>query len=170
MWEKNTNFLYISSTNIHRVLPSLYQCVETRSIEVAFHVSCPSCEPLYATNLSHRKQEYFFMNILCIESFTQKTRIRERCSSVVHASSTVEILTYETSLWTCARVCYLNCHETGLYYYLMIHIGNLLHLLQLFYFHLWPTYWLSLVNNGQRSESKMNTIISICKTRRFHGG
>jgi hypothetical protein len=34
------------------------------------------------------------------------------------------------------RVCYLDCHEGGLCCYLVIHIGNLLHRLQLFYFYL----------------------------------
>jgi hypothetical protein len=43
------------------------------------------------------------------------------------------------------RVSYLDCHEAGLCCYLMIHIQNLLYPLQLFYFHLWPIYWLSLV-------------------------
>jgi hypothetical protein len=43
------------------------------------------------------------------------------------------------------RVCYLHCHEAGLCCYLLIHTENLLRLLQLFYFHLWPVYWLSLV-------------------------
>jgi hypothetical protein len=43
------------------------------------------------------------------------------------------------------RVCYLDCHEGGLCCYLVIHIGNLLHPLQLFYFYLCPIYWLSLV-------------------------
>jgi hypothetical protein len=42
-------------------------------------------------------------------------------------------------------VCYLDCHEAGLCCYLVIHIENLLRPLQLFYFHLWPAYWLSLV-------------------------
>jgi hypothetical protein len=43
------------------------------------------------------------------------------------------------------RVWYLDCHETGLCCYLVIHIENQLHPLQLFYFHLWPIYRLSLV-------------------------
>jgi hypothetical protein len=43
------------------------------------------------------------------------------------------------------RVCYLDCHEFGLCCYLVIHIENLLRPLQLFYFHLWRVYWLSLV-------------------------
>jgi hypothetical protein len=36
-------------------------------------------------------------------------------------------------------------HEAGLCCYLLIHIENLLRPLRLFYFHLWRTYWLSLV-------------------------
>jgi hypothetical protein len=63
----------------------------------------PSCEPLYATDTSHRKQETFLMNILCIKSFCPQKSITERFSSVVH-SSTVANLTTETSLWTCACV------------------------------------------------------------------
>jgi hypothetical protein len=43
------------------------------------------------------------------------------------------------------RICCLDCHEAGLCCYLVIHIENLLLPLQLFYFHLWPIYWLSLV-------------------------
>jgi hypothetical protein len=44
------------------------------------------------------------------------------------------------------RVCYLDCHEAGLCCYLVIHIENLLRPLQLFYFHLCPICWLSLLN------------------------
>jgi hypothetical protein len=43
-------------------------------------------------------------------------------------------------------VCYLDCHEAGLCCYLVIHIENLLRPLQLFYFHLCPIYWLSVVH------------------------
>jgi hypothetical protein len=43
------------------------------------------------------------------------------------------------------RVCYLDCHESGLDCYLVIYIEKLLRLLQLFYFHLWPIYRLCLV-------------------------
>jgi hypothetical protein len=43
------------------------------------------------------------------------------------------------------RVYYLDYHETGLCYYLMIHIESLLLPLRLFFFHLWPIHWLSLV-------------------------
>jgi hypothetical protein len=72
-------FLDISSTTLI-LIPSLYQCIGKRSIEVVFflflllprplsylhfnlfgheRISRPSCEPLYATNTSHRKQETF---------------------------------------------------------------------------------------------------------------
>jgi hypothetical protein len=81
-------FLDISSTNIDTLVPSLYQCVETRSIKVFWRlsqpiphlrfnlfvisetfatrvaISLPSCEPFYATNRKH-----FIINILFIESF-----------------------------------------------------------------------------------------------------
>jgi hypothetical protein len=43
------------------------------------------------------------------------------------------------------RVCYLDCHEAELCCCLVIHIENLLHRLQLLYFHLLPIYRLSLV-------------------------
>jgi hypothetical protein len=64
-------------------------------------------------------------------------------------------------------VCYLDCHEAGLCCYLMIYIGNLLCPLQLFYFHLWPIYWLSLVllgwsNSGECVGRKRHV------PRRFH--
>jgi predicted transposase YbfD/YdcC len=43
------------------------------------------------------------------------------------------------------HVFYLDCHEAGLVCYIEIHVENLLRPLQLFYFHLWPIYWFSLV-------------------------
>jgi hypothetical protein len=42
------------------------------------------------------------------------------------------------------RIWYLDSHEAGLCCYLVIHTENLLRLLRLFYFHLWPIYCLSL--------------------------
>jgi hypothetical protein len=73
-------FLDISSNNIHTLVPSLYQCDETRGTEVFRLLSEPhphlagcylrlpnvlqktsrlSCEPLYPTNTSNRKPEIF---------------------------------------------------------------------------------------------------------------
>jgi hypothetical protein len=48
--------------------------------------------------------KHFFTNILYIESFCPPKNAQQRCSSVVHPSCTVAILTTETSLWTCAWV------------------------------------------------------------------
>jgi hypothetical protein len=45
----------------------------------------------------------------------------------------------------CLHICHLDCHEVGVCCYLVIHIENLLHPLQLFNFHLWPIYCPSLV-------------------------
>jgi hypothetical protein len=41
------------------------------------------------------------MNILCIESFCKQKRTTECWSLVIYTSSTVAILTDETSLWAC---------------------------------------------------------------------
>jgi hypothetical protein len=43
------------------------------------------------------------------------------------------------------RVCYSDCYEDGLCCYLVVHLENVLRPLHLFYFHLWPIYWLCLV-------------------------
>jgi hypothetical protein len=107
-WKKKHLFHDISSTNIDTLVPSLYQCVETRSTglqTVVSAISGPpfqhlrrqqnvsqvsrfSCEPLYATNTSYRKQ--FFC--------PQKKRTTERYSLVLYPSSMVTIFTTETSL------------------------------------------------------------------------
>jgi hypothetical protein len=74
-----------------------------------------------------------------LSSFIDRNSTTEHCSSVFHSSSTVTIWTTETSLWTCACVsATLDCHEARLCCYL-------LRPLQLFYFHLWHIYWLSLI-------------------------
>jgi hypothetical protein len=76
-WKKTHLFLDLS-TNTDTLFPSLYQCVETRNIEVVSatsplpfqhlrhqrnlcDVSRHNCELLYAANNSHRKQETFFV-------------------------------------------------------------------------------------------------------------
>jgi hypothetical protein len=90
-------------------------------------------------------RKHFFVNILFYWVLPTEKCITEFFSSVVYPSSIVIILTTKTRLWICTCDCYLDCHEAGLYCYLVIHMENLLHLLQMFYFHLWPIYWLSLV-------------------------
>jgi hypothetical protein len=75
--KKEHLFLDISSTNADTLVPSLYQCVQTCSIEVFWLLSQPlphdlatssssakrlpltQMETLYATNTSHRKHEIF---------------------------------------------------------------------------------------------------------------
>jgi hypothetical protein len=84
-WEKL--FLYISFINIDTIVPSLYQCVETRSIEVFWLLSqaiphlrfiiwdfrmCLNFSTQLWTALRQTlatvNRKHFFMNILCIES------------------------------------------------------------------------------------------------------
>jgi hypothetical protein len=49
----------------------------------------------------------------------------------------------------CMRVCYLDCHWAELCCYLVINTENLLHPLQLSYFHLWSIYSLSYVHTRE---------------------
>jgi hypothetical protein len=98
-------------------------------------VSRPSCELLYATNTSHRKQETFLYEYplptknaqqnAALQYYTpQHSRHFDYCNQPLNM---------------CLCICCLDCHEAGLCCYLVIHVENLLHL---FYFHLWPIYWL----------------------------
>jgi hypothetical protein len=64
----------------------------------------------------------------------------------------------------CMLVCNLDCHEAGLCCYLMIHIQNLFRPLQLFYFHLWPIYWLSLLYKVLKTCTSVKMSISISFT------
>jgi hypothetical protein len=163
-WKKHL-FLDISSINIDKFDPLLYQCVETRSIEVSWLLSQPLphlgfnlfvISETFATQLWKALLDKHFPSL--IETFlyeyplhwvrlpTKKKRTTEGCSSVVDSLGTIVILTTETSLWTCDCKCFLDSHGAGLCCYLVIQIENLLRRLQLFYFHLWPICWLSLVD------------------------
>jgi hypothetical protein len=100
-------------------------------------------EPLYATNTSQHKQEIFLYEypLHWVLLLTKKL-----WSSVAHSSSTVAILTTETSLLNMSiRFVYPGYHDSGLCCYLVIHTENLLRPSQLFYFHLWHIYCLSFV-------------------------
>jgi hypothetical protein len=115
-WEKHL-FLNISSTNSDTLVTSLYQRVETRSIQVFCLFSATSTPPFqplrHQRNVCHPVvnrftrhtlptviSKHFFMNILCFEPFAHKKKkeTTELCSLVVHSSSTVAILTNATSL------------------------------------------------------------------------
>jgi hypothetical protein len=114
---------------------------ETLATKVA--ISRPSCEPLYETNTSQRKQEVFLY-----EYILQRVRlqIKDANRTLLFGSSLLKhgrhFDYWNQPVNLRMRVCYLDCHEAGLCCYLVIHIGNLLSPLHLFYFHLWPIYWL----------------------------
>jgi hypothetical protein len=88
----------------------------------------------------------FFMNILCTESF---------CPQNMHNRMLLFGYTLlkhgrHFDYWNQPqnirmRFWYLDSHDAGLCCYLVICVENLLCPLQLFNFHLWPIYWLSLI-------------------------
>jgi hypothetical protein len=128
-------FLDISSVNIDTLVLT--------SSSLAKHLP-PSCEPLYTRNTSHRKYETFLYEYSLHWALSPTKKKHNRTLLVVSI-----LLMHGRHFDYCnqplnmrMRVCYLHCHETGLCCYLVIHIDNLLRPLQLFYFHLWPIYWL----------------------------
>jgi hypothetical protein len=93
-------------------------------------------------------RKHFFMSILCIESFCpQKTHSRTMLFGSIPLKHCPYSDYWNQPLNVRMRVFYRDGHEAGLCCYLVIHIENLLRPLQLFYFHLWPIYWLSFVHN-----------------------
>jgi hypothetical protein len=90
-WEKYL-FLNISPTNIDTFVPSLYQCVETHSIEIfwlffqplphlrfnLFDISESFATQLRTVLCDKLFQPLFFMNILCIESFFSQKKTHNR--------------------------------------------------------------------------------------------
>jgi hypothetical protein len=114
---ENGKNIYFSTTNIDTLVPSLCQGVETRNIEFFFcclshfrtwsAIVCDfrksSREFLYLVvngftqqTLPAVNRKHFFMSILCLDFFCPQRRTTERCSSAIHSSSTVVILTTET--------------------------------------------------------------------------
>jgi hypothetical protein len=88
-------FLDTSITNIDTLAPLLYQCVETRSIEVFLTVVSDTSAPLFQPrrhqrNICHRvvnrftwqtlptlNRKHFLRNILCIESFSPQKNAQQ---------------------------------------------------------------------------------------------
>jgi hypothetical protein len=96
--------------------------------------------------LSTVNRKHFFINILCTESpCPQKMHNRQVLSGCTLLKHSRHFDYWNQLLNMDMCICYLDCHEAGLCCYLLILIENLLHPLQLFYFHLWPVYWLCLV-------------------------
>jgi hypothetical protein len=98
-------------------------------------------------NLHTINWKHFLMNILCIESSCpQKTHKR----TLLFGSTLLKHCRHfdycNQPLNMRISLCYLDGHEAGLCCSLVIHIENLLHVLQLFYFHLCPIYWFSFVD------------------------
>jgi hypothetical protein len=111
------------------------------------HVTWPSCEPLYGTDTSHRKQE---MLLYVFPLHWVPLPAKNRHNRTVLPGRMLIKHGHHFDYWNQPlnmrmRVCYLYCHEAGLYCYLVIHIKNLLHSLRLFYFYLWLIYWLSSI-------------------------
>jgi hypothetical protein len=105
----------------------------------------PSCEPLYAINTSHRKQETFLYKytLHCVLFPTKKNAQHTALFGRILLKHSRHFDYWNQPLNMRMRVSYLDRHEAGLYCYLLIHIENLLHPLQLVSSHLWPIYWLS---------------------------
>jgi hypothetical protein len=92
-------------------------------------------------------KKHLFRNILCVESFcSQKTQNRTLLFGSKLLKHGRQFDYWNQPLNTRMRVCYLHCHETRLCCYLVIHMANILRLLQLFYFHLRPIYWLPRIS------------------------
>jgi hypothetical protein len=159
-WEKHL-FLDISSINTDILVPSLYQCVETRNIELFWLLSRPlphlrlnifviietfatKPEKLYATNTSHRKQETFLYEYpsrcVILPTKTHNKTLLFGSTILKHGR---HFDYWNQPLNMRQRVCCLDFHVAGLCCYLVMHIEDLLRPLQPFYFHLWLIYWLS---------------------------
>jgi hypothetical protein len=75
-------FLDISSTNIRTLVPSLYECVETRSIEVISEMSATFLDSVVnrftRQTLPTVNRKHFFTNILCTESSCPQKKTHNR--------------------------------------------------------------------------------------------
>jgi hypothetical protein len=165
----NLEETYISRRILHNtdtLVPSLYQCVEPRSTEVLWLLSQPLphlrfnlfnsetfakfLDPLVKRftrqTLPTANRKHFFMNIHCNEAFcSQKTHNRTfLLGSTLHKQGR-NFDYWNQPLTMRIHVCYLDFYEAVLCCHLVIHVENQLRPLQLFYFQLWPIYWLLLV-------------------------
>jgi hypothetical protein len=115
-----------------------------RLLNVLERISRPICEPLYGTNISHRKQETFHyeypLHWVLLHTKAHNSTLLFGSAAIKHGR---HFDYWNQPLNMRMGVCYLDCHEAGLCCYLMIYIANLLHPIQLFCFHLRLIYWLS---------------------------
>jgi hypothetical protein len=100
----------------------------------------PSCELLYATNTSH-SNEYILRRVRLLTI----THNRMQLFSIILFKHGRHFDNWNQPLNVYTHSCYLHRHEPGLCCYIVIHIENLSHPSWLFFFHLCPIYWRSLV-------------------------
>jgi hypothetical protein len=97
-----------------------------------------SCVPLYVTNTSHHKHVTFLHEYpLHWVLLATKTHTRTLLFARKLLTHGYHFDYWNQPLSMRMHVCQLDCHEAGVCCYLVIIIENLLHQLQLFYFHLW---------------------------------
>jgi hypothetical protein len=105
-----------------------------------------SCESFYTTKTSHYKQEIFLCEYpWVVLPALQKTHNRTLLFGRILLKHGRHFDYANQPLTMRMCICYLHCHEAGRWWYLVIHIKNLLRTLQLLYFHLWPIYWLIFI-------------------------
>jgi hypothetical protein len=132
--------------------PSLIHCPIALPVplsNVLERISRPCCERLYAKNTSYPKEGTFIYEYPLHWVFLPTENIQQNAALRCYTRKHSHRYDYRNQpLNMRMRVCYLDCHETGLCCYLVIHVENLLRPLELFCFHLWPIYWLYLRNVG----------------------
>jgi hypothetical protein len=133
----------------HRSLLTLVSATSTTPFQLLCHwwnSWQPVVNSFTRQTLPTVQRKHFFMNIFCIEFFCQqKMENRTLLFGSVHLKHGHHFNYWNHPLNMGMRVHCLDSHEAGLCCYLVIHIENLWHPLQLFYFPLWPIYWLTLV-------------------------
>jgi hypothetical protein len=152
---------HIPYTNGDTFLPSPYQCVETPSIDVLWLLSQPfpqlrlnlciseTFDTQLWTALSDKHFPPYTGNISWWISFVVSPFAPEHNRKLFFVSTLLKH-SHHFDHWNQPlnmrmRVCDLDSYESGLCCYLVIHIENVLHTLQLFYFQLRPVYWIPLV-------------------------
>jgi hypothetical protein len=150
----------------HRSLLTVVSATSTPPFQPLCHqqniwlpvVNCFTWQTLHTINRKH-----FFKSILCTESFCPQKKKRTLLFGSTPLKHSRHFDYWNNPVNMRMHLCYLGCHEGGLCCYLVIHRENLLHPLQLIYFHLWPIYWLSLIIY------KICMPRWKCKTSQLHG-
>jgi hypothetical protein len=124
-------------------------------------ISAPPFQPLrYQRNVCHPdvnrftwqtlptvNRKHFFIHILYTEYFCRQKKKENAQKLLLFCSKLFEqghhFYYWNQPMNLHIRVCYQEYYDTRLCCYLVIHIENLFHPLQMFYFHLWPIYWLN---------------------------